>query len=317
MIKKSLIAIAVLASTSAFAQYSPESVELAKAVPIADVHFHFDRHSYPSLDFYKDNMHRNNVKWAGAVGTYEPEMSRDIGERYIAAYGQKEFTIAFFQQGESALTSKDLSLWQGMFAEAESLFKQGKIKGFGEIHSDNHASGPAFFQRHIHVDSPVIDKMFEIANRYKGFVQLHSQYDDDFIADLTRLTTAYPDTTVVLSHCLSTRNPDEVEKAFRISPKIVCEVSSNGVHHIETYTKGRLSRGRIWSKTGPTQPWIDFINKYPDRIMVGSDPSIGLLKDYDILIEEIRTKFLPYFEPSVVEKLAYKNALTIFRINEK
>jgi len=49
--------------------------------------------------------------------------------------------------------------------------------------------------------------------------------------------------------------------------------------------------------------------------MLGTDPCCGLETRYSEMIEDLRTMFLPYLEPEVAEKIAYKNALRWFKLD--
>lgn len=69
---KFLLSIFLLLPSLVFSQHSPQSIELAKTIPIADVHMHIDFYAGDKPEFYLEQMDRNNVKWAGAVGSYLP-----------------------------------------------------------------------------------------------------------------------------------------------------------------------------------------------------------------------------------------------------
>lgn len=301
-----LLLAACAFSVSAAVQ-TAESQALARSVPIADVHMHVDGGFF--VGRFIDRMVENNVVYGGAVGAYSPKLSEALGQRYIAAIGQDEFFDVFKKQGPSGLTQ--LANFSSLFEKAERLFSEGKIRGFGEIHSDNHVSLPLVMQRKIRLRSPVIERMYEMANKYGGFVQIHSQYDQDFEADLRYLSGQYPNAFTVLSHCLPLSSPAILDRFFSEMPNVVCELSANGPVHAEL--GGR--RARMYTSEGPRREWADLIRKHPDRIMLGTDPCCGTERRYPEMIKELRTFLLPYFELEVIEKLAYKNALTWFKIS--
>ena len=147
-------------------------------------------------------MDQNGVAWGGGVGDYREDVAALLGKRYIAAVGQAEFTKVFFSAGEAGLIDPNNRLFLSFFEEAEQLMASGLAKGFGELHTDNHTSGPPRMRRHIRTDNPVMRKFYEIANKHGGFVQIHSQLDDDFVGDVLRLTADYPKVLTILSHCL-------------------------------------------------------------------------------------------------------------------
>jgi predicted TIM-barrel fold metal-dependent hydrolase len=71
----------------------------------------------------------------------------------------------------------------------------------------------------------------------------------------------------------------------------------------------------MFGNDGVKQAWLDVIQKHPDRVMLGTDPCCGLETRYSEMIDDMRTKFLPYFEPNVIEKIAYKNAVRLFKLD--
>ena len=162
-----------LVSTNLYAQHSAESVELAKTIPIADVHMHTYFKGGPSSAAFLEQMDKNNVRWGGAVGDYRADVADKLKERYIPAIGQMEFMEVFFSRGASGLVDDENWTFKRLFKNSEEQFANGSVKGFGELHTDNHSSGPLNIRRTIRTDSPAVRKMYAIANKYNGFVQLH------------------------------------------------------------------------------------------------------------------------------------------------
>jgi predicted TIM-barrel fold metal-dependent hydrolase len=304
---KFLLSILLLLPSLAFPQSSLQSAELAKTIPIADVHMHVhNTPRTPSPNNFKNLMEKNNVQWAGGVGDYQSFLADALGNRYISAIGQEEFIST---RNESALMEPEY--FKNMFARAEEMFKAGTLKGFGEIHSDNHTSGAPDIRRQIRIRTPAIEKMYEIANKYGAFVQVHAEYDSQFAEDLYYMSKTYPRTLTVLAHCLPKSNPQIMNKFFTDLPNVVCEISGkNGPVHA-----GSFESGRMFGKDGVKPGWFDVIKKHPDRIMLGTDPCCRLENRYSEMIDDMRTMFLPYFEPAVVEKIAYKNAVRLFKLD--
>ena len=306
IVKKLFLALAFTFSYS-FAQPTAQSIALAKTIPIADVHMHVHNTSRtPSPNDFKYLMEKNNIQWGGGVGDYQSYLANALGNRYISAIGQEEFISA---KRESTLT--DPENFKDMYARAEEMFKAGTLKGFGEIHSDNHRSGSPDISRQIRIRSPAIERMYEIANKYGAFVQVHAEYDSQFVEDLYYMSKTYPSSLTVLAHCLPRSNPKIIDQFFTDLPNVVCEISGkNGPVHA-----GPFESGRMFSKDGVKQAWLDVIKKHPDRIMLGTDPCCGLEIRYSEMIGDIRTMFLPFFEPEVVEKISYKNAVRLFKLD--
>jgi len=302
--------------TLVIAQYSPLSAELAKTVPIADVHMHVDFSAGDQPDFYLEQMNRNNVKWAGAVGSYLPNTVQALGDRYIATLGQGEFFTVFRNSGGRGLTNIDDPAFQRLFKNAENAFVAKRIKGFGELHTDNHRSGPPEIRRHIRTDNPVIRQIYSIANKYGGFVQIHGQMDSEFEKDILKITADFPASTTVLSHCLSTDDADDLRILFKQRTNIVCELSSGGPIAKRLSLGYKPSIGNVFSATELKKDWKKLMEEYPNQVMLGSDNCCGLENQYDALIAELRGGVLQNLPPDVMEKVAYKNAIRVFKLKE-
>jgi len=295
-----------------YAQPSPQSIELAKIVPIADVHMHTYQQNPRSAIWWREIMDANGVMWGGAVGDYREDVQAELGDRYIPAVGQPEFFRVFFKDGRSGLTDPENETFKDLYARSEKLFAAGKIKGFGEFHTDNHSSGPPRIRRSIRTDNPAMRQFYGIANKFGGFVQIHAEFDSDFEKDILNLSADYPNTTTVLSHCLSSKDASKVAIILSQRKNIVCELSSLGAIHVSRLNIPRSPHA--FDSGGLYGNWIKFIEAYPDQVMLGSDPCCGLDASYSEIIGELRTSVLPHLSPATIEKVANKNAVRIFSL---
>ena len=290
------------------AQPLPGSISLAKTVPIADVHLH----NYEiSAGSFKELMDRNNVQWAGAVGYLNDDMRAVLKERYIAAIGQREL-VDILRQGRS-FTDPDQWIFKSLFKAAESGFKDGSIKGFGELHTDNYDSSPRpDFRRRFRLDSPMMRQAYEIANRYGAFIQIHAGMNETFRDDILRLSGEFPQVTTILSHCLPHARPDDLRNLFQQRKNIMCELSGGGPVHASLSTK--LGDGKFYTPNGLKTGWRNLIEEFPTQVMLGSDTCCGLEKRYDEIIQEQREQVLAYLTPATLELVAYKNAMRLFKL---
>lgn len=302
----------MIAVRGVLAAPSPEAIEMAKTVPIADMHMHsYMRDGLKAADVL-EQMDKNGVLWGGAVGDFREDLAKLLGSRYIPALGQAEFARVFFSRGEQALMDESDPSFQRLFLEAERRFADGTAMGFGELHTDNHTSGPIRMRRYIPTDNPVMRRFFAIANKYEGFVQIHTQLDARFNEDILRLTADFPNTKVILSHCLAGAKPADVRQLFEARSNIFCELSAQGAIHNGL---SRLSRPpRVFSEEGVRLGWLELIQQYSTRVMVGSDACCGWFNSYSEIIDEIRTNLFPHLEPELMERLAYKNAVALFNL---
>ena len=123
----------LLASANLYAQHSAESVELAKNIPIADVHMHTYSRGGPSSAAFLEQMDKNNVRWGGAVGDYRADVADKLKERFIPAVGQIEFMEIFFSRGAEALTDEENWTFKRLYQNAEEQFANGAIKLIAEV----------------------------------------------------------------------------------------------------------------------------------------------------------------------------------------
>ena len=284
------------------------SIALAKTVPIADVHLH----NYEvSAGSFKELMDRNNVQWAGAVGYLNDDMRAVLKDRYIAAIGQREL-VDILRQGRS-FTDPDQWIFRSLFRTAESGFKDGSIKGFGELHTDNYLSSPRpEFRRRFRLDSPMMRQAYELANRYGAFIQVHAGMNETFKEDLLRLSSEFPQVTTILSHCLPQARPDDLRQFFQQRKNIMCELSAGGPVHASTSTN--LGDGKIYTPNGLKPAWRNLIEEFPTQVMLGSDTCCGLERRYDEILQEQREQLLAYLTPATLEQVAYKNAVRLFKL---
>ncbi len=315
LIKLIAFAIAIIAPVAGLTQaLDPKSVELAKTVPIADIHMHTYSRNGPGTTEAVERMAVNNVRWGGGVGDLRFDIADALRGRHIPAAGQREFAESFFRQGPSTLVATENVYFRDLFRDAHDMFAKGIIKGFGELHTNNESSGPPAFRRKIKTDNPVIRKFYEIANEFGGFVQLHTQHNAEFTDDILRLTADFPNTTTILSHCLPLGQPEDLAYLFKQRKNIMCEMSATGELH------NRLARvnrpGRAFNSDGLRPRWKTMIEEFPDRIMIGTDTCCGWDMHYTEAVTEIRTNFLPYLKPETIEQIAYKNALRVFKLDQ-
>lgn len=283
----------------------PINVQLARTIPIADVHMHL--YGGKDSDFYLKRMKENNVQWAGAVGGGPKDSPLNIkaalGQKYIAALGQTEFFTVFYSVGEKGLYDLNNSTFQTLFDQAEQAFRAGLVRGFGEIHINNISPfSPSRGQRKIDLTSPVVLKMFEISQKYDGFVQIHTMSNSGF-DQLLSVSAKYPRVRIILAHCLPGATADEIEELFKKRSNIICDLSATGPIH---------RNQRVYSANGPKKNWVDLIEKNPTRFMLGTDPCCGLDDQYSSLISEIREHLLPYLKEQTLRAVANGNARRIF-----
>ena len=64
------------------------SIKAETNLPIADIHMHAYQKTATEAEWFGSRFEMNGVKWAGGVGNYSEQMAKELGQRYIGAFGQ-------------------------------------------------------------------------------------------------------------------------------------------------------------------------------------------------------------------------------------
>jgi Amidohydrolase len=309
-----LLSLITFAATDGSPQ---DPIKLARSVPIADIHRHLNKFVSPAA--LAEQMKANNIGWSGAVGPYEWQTDQDpylelLGDAYIPTAGQAELAQIFFKIGPSAIEDENNRFYKELFSNADELFANKKIKGFGELILNNKTSNPVVsFRRKVTIDSPPIERMMSIANKNGGFVQIHSEDDDDSIAQIKHLANLFPNTSIILSHCLMTPNIQLVSDLFKVHPNVYCDLSARQPAHFQNPDSENAKRRIIYSDSYADPNWINLIETYPTRFMVGSD-TFKYDIDFEKVISVIRNGLLSRLKTGTLELVAYKNAQKVMNL---
>ena len=65
-----------------------------------------------------------------------------------------------------------------------------------------------------------------------------------------------------------------------------------------------------------TNIWLKSLEMYPDRFMIGSDTHYPDESRYDDVMKEFRDGLFPYLQPETLKKIAYQNAVKVFKLSE-
>jgi predicted TIM-barrel fold metal-dependent hydrolase len=304
----------------AMAQMNPdESKKLAAEVPIADVHMHLYRGLVPA-DLLSA-MDRNNVRWGGGVGPlgpgYDPkDFSKVLGKRYFSAGAMSEFYELFQMGGASALQDASSDQFKALVKKVTAQFEEKEITGIGElILSNNNSSFAPQFRRKVKINGETVQILFGIAEKYKGYVQLHMENDSDSVQELESVISRFPSVPVILSHCMKATAP-EAKSLLERYPNLYCETSYRS--SARSSVPG-LQQSMIHTTNQADSAWLALMEAMPDRFMVGSDfYVIGNFAardvSYDSVVQSVRSGLLPYLSASTLKKVAFENAQRVFRL---
>ncbi len=281
-------------------------------MPIADVHLHvYDcKKAYINPNDMLEKLERNNVKWAGGVGDGGNKILRQkLGDRYISAFGQCDWTGVFVKGGNEAL--EDLSNFSNFISD----FEDGDFNGVGEIHTKSYGR----LARSTPIDGPVLTKIYEYLNEKNGWIQMHRSYDpkSENLKKMISTFKKYPNVKFILSHCLGTKKAGILRKIFENTDNTFCEISAEGpIKGVEVRVRDRENIYGYQFNSGIRKNWKQLMNDYPDRIMLGTDTCCNMEDHYDGIIENLRKLVLSNLEEPTRSKIAYKNALKIFNLPE-
>jgi len=126
-------------------------------------------------------------------------------------------------------------------------------------------------------------------------------------AQLEKALGARPDAVIVLAHAGEAK-PAELEKILARNANLMVDLS--GMHFQRTPS--------LASETGPLDPrWKALIEKMPDRFLMGIDvwaPRLFEPAMLDRLMKWTR-RVLGELPPAVAERVAWKNAATLYRLD--
>ena len=288
--------------------------QLAQDVPIADVHMHL----FPALTPQEAlaRMDRNNVRWAGGVGALRKDTdlgaySALLGKRYFPAGGQPEMGVMWFSGGASELVNAEGNAFKGLLAKADQDFQDGKIQGIGELILNNRASHPQpNFRRKVQIDAPTFVAMFQLAEKHGGFVQIHTEDDSDSLQGLENLAREFPNVPIILSHCLARATASTAKALLEKHPNMYCETSARSSVILSAPS---VEQHQIHDQYRARSQWVELMESMPDRFMVGSDDTGH--HSYDAIIGTIRTGLLPHLSEATMKKVAYENAVRVFKLD--
>ena len=282
---------------------------------IADVHMHPHPDNDPK-DVLKW-MDRNKVQWAGLGAIRGGREVREhyaqvMGERYIPFGGQTQLNQIYRSGGNAALEDDQSAEFKALMAMLEEDFAAGKLKGIGEIFANARTTSKAWMGRKMRIDAPTHKAMMDLAAKHGGVLTIHVEWDDDSVRELQALAAYNPQGRIIIAHCGSNTSAGDIRLVLRQHQNLYCDLSAR---HPPKLTPGLMRskpEQKIFTATGLEEDWRVLIEEMPDRFMVGSDTQTEA--DYDGSMHTIRIGLLANLKPATAEKVAYRNAQELFRL---
>ena len=258
--------------------------------PLIDAHSHLP--NLQVLDAYADAMKRNNVTKVLLLGVGGVQ-KQDV--EWIAAAARR-YPDRIIQ---AAPVPDPLSPAQA--DQLDALLASGKYRAAGEVHLRQ-------VSRRIDrkADAPTFGQLLEVAAKHGVPVVIHAELTVEASARLETALQKHPKATIVLAHGGSVE-PAVLEGLLGKHANLMVDLS--GMHYLRI--------PKLASETGPLAPaWKTLIEKMPDRFLMGIDvwaPRLFEPATLDRLMEWTR-RILGELPPAVAEKVAYKNAAKLFRV---
>jgi predicted TIM-barrel fold metal-dependent hydrolase len=276
-----LVAAIVSAATAAGAGY---------AGPIIDAHAHLP--SAEAIEAYVQAMKRHNVVKVvllGVGGVQKDDLA------WIQAAARKHPTLVIAGLPLADPTSDRA----GDHVEA-ALARTG-ARVVGEVHVrqvsrkiDRDPSEGAFL------------RVLEVAGKRDVPVLIHDELDDRAASALSSALAASPGSIVILAHG-GGATPARLAPLLAKHPNLMIDLS--GMHF--------QRKPALATETGPLdRDWKALVEKMPERFLIGIDVWAPRLFE-PAMLDRLMTwtrRILGELKPSVAERVAYRNAAALFRV---
>lgn len=268
----------------------PASAQAPYQGPLIDAHSHLP--NLQVLDAYVAAMKRHNVGKVVLLGVGGLQ-KQDV--EWIAA-AAKRYPDRVIQ---GAPVPDPLG--PGQASTLDALLGSGRYRAAGEVHVRQES-------RKIdrRADDPAFARVLEVAAKHGVPVVIHSELTAAAGSSLEAALQKHPKAVIVLAHGGSAE-PALVEGQLSRNPNLLVDLS--GMHYQRT--------PRLASEKGPLDPaWKALIEKFPDRFLMGIDvwaPRLFEPATLDRLLAWTR-RILGELPPEVAQKVAYRNAARLFRV---
>ncbi len=258
--------------------------------PIVDGHSHLP--NVQVMDTYVQAMARHKIQKVLLLGVGGVQKK---AAQWIAA-AAKKYPDAVLQ---GAPVPEPLDPTEAK--RLDSLLASGSYKALGEVHIRQ-------VSRKIErrPDDPAFSLILEVAAKHSVPVVIHAELHDEAAERLERALRNHRKAVIILAHGGSA-DPKVLEGLLARNPNLSVDLS--GMHFLRTPS--------LAAENGPLDSrWKALIEKMPDRFLTGIDvwaPELFEPAMLDRLMTWTR-RILGELGPEVAERVAYKNAARLFRL---
>ena len=314
-----LLAIGLAAGPNAAAADGPIGKEAARALPIADMHFHIM--PWMKIDELVRYMDRNNIRWTGGAGpVFGPgvnprqrngEAIAALGKRYLPFVGQGPWIGIKAKAGVGALENADNPAFREAFAQMNEFLASGSFMGIGEIFVNTAQSAANESVRmKIRADAPTLRAMLDLAAKYQRPLAVHAQWDADTVEQLHALAAHNRQGILLLSHCGVTTVASDMRAFFERNPNAWCDISYRSPPQL----KGNGQARAMFDRGGLRGDWKQLIEDMPDRFLLGIDDVYDGWREYQEVVDTLRDNLLAELTRPTAEKVAYRNAVKMLKL---
>ncbi|MGQ2980600.1 MAG: amidohydrolase family protein [Polaromonas sp.] len=321
---KSLWVLSVLAGALHAGATTPAD---PATLPIADAHFHLMRYMTPEELLL--NMNRHNIKWvvsAGAQSTGPNPWLRDAAaadlmkDRYLAAAGWGEMVKNERDHGVKIYTDEFSPPRNDLLRRMKEQLGTGQRVIAETFPNAQTSSVDPLRQRRLPTDAPYFREIFDVAKQHNIPVPMHMQWHPDSAAQLEKLLASDRQGMIVLSHCGKDTVASDIRPLLERNPNLFCDLGFRSLPQSEKEGQRWPERIIFWGdslfrKAGIKPDWKQLIEDHPDRFMVAID-DVHSWDEYAGVVAAIRQGVLAMLSPATAEKVAYKNAVRLFRLKD-
>jgi len=302
----------------------------ANVLPIIDAHGHLNRDM--SAERLIQLMDAAGVKsmilmaryYEGtrAGGNGSDEQALEFARRFPGRF------IPFVAGQRDDLGARNQHIWDGrtsagddFLQHAERKLQSGHYFGLGEFILRHYAYSNFGKQGGGDVDLPVdsylMHRIAKVGSKYNVPVLIHLEAEPDKVKEMARLLETERGTKFIWAHNCGRSSAGQIREFLTRYPNLMCDLGGMTATRQGGY-------GRYWPKK---TPWIHLIEdgsgklfpemialyeEFPDRFLLGTDaahtPALDFYVERIVRFREL----LSQLRHDTAEKIAYKNAQTLF-----
>lgn len=299
----------------------------ASSMPLIDVHFHLMPFMRPeTLEARMDKNHVALAISAGAIGgpqigdprVRDADVTLRLADRYIPASGSGELYRAERAAGVNLFTDAANPYRTDALARLLDQRYSGRRAIPETFPNAENSSVDPMRRRRVPTDGPFFQELMKLAVQEKLPLPMHMEWHPESVAQLANLLRAFPEGTVVLSHCGKITVADDIRLFFEQHTNVYCDLGFRGAPLASQESLKDPKRLIYWPsglfrKADIKPDWLKLINDFPERFMMAID-DVHSWEQYDEVVAAIRDGVLAKLDPVVAEQVAYRNALKVYRL---